>query len=265
MWLVSPAMFDREAFIRGIDGPGYVVVQDALPREFIVRCKQELERAIELETEYHRGRTDYRDYAMVLICPLYGRSFIDLFDIPVVTEGFNAILGPGCITYAYTSSSMPPHRTNYSARIHVDCPRLIPGFRTNMGAMFMLDDFTLDNGATYMLAGSQTRKDEPSREEFFRDSKRVVAPAGSICFFDARVWHAGGENKTDKWRHCVTLNMCRPWMKQRLDIPRAMSHVDITGVSETALQKLGFRSQVPANYEEFFAPIEKRPFRQAPE
>jgi len=258
-------MLDTEAFVRDIEGPGYAVVQGALPPAFVARCREELERAIELETRYHNKGTEYREYAMVLICSLYGRSFIDLFDIPAVTAGFNAILGEGCITYAYTSSSMPPGRGNYSGRIHVDCPRLIPGYRTNMGGMFMLDDFTLDNGATWVLPGSQYRKDEPSREEFFRDAVRIVAPAGSICFFDARLWHAGGENKTDQWRHCVTLNVCRPWMKQRLDIPRAMSGVDLTGVSETALQKLGFRSQVPASYEEFYAPPEHRKFRQKPE
>lgn len=260
-------MFDKEAFIRDIEGPGYSVIQNALPPEWIARCKAELERAIDIEMKYHNKGTEYRDYAMVLICSLYGKSFTDLFDFPLAMAGFNAILGEGSIVYAYTSSSMPPGRVNYSGRIHVDCPRLIPGYRTNMGAMYLLDDYTLENGATYMLAGSQYRKDEPSKEEFFRDAQRVVAPAGSVCFFDARIWHAGGENKTDKWRHAVTINACRPWMKQRLDIPRAMESagVDLTGISETALQKLGFRSQVPASYEEFFAPPEQRKYRQKPE
>jgi len=265
MCLDTLAMLDKQAFVRDIDGPGYVIVKDALPPEFVARCKAELARAIELETKYHNKGTDHREYAMVLICSLYGRSFIDLFDIPVVCEGFNAVLGEGCITYAYTSSSMPPRRGNYSLRIHVDSPRIIPGYRTNMGGLFLLDDFTLDNGATWVLPGSQYRADEPSKEEFYRDAIRVVAPAGSIFFFDPRLWHAGGENKTDKWRHCITLNICRPWMKQRLDIPRAMSSLDLTGVSEVALQKLGFRTQVPASYEEFFAPFEQRKYRQKTE
>jgi ectoine hydroxylase-related dioxygenase (phytanoyl-CoA dioxygenase family) len=37
---------------------------------------------------------------------------------------------------------------------------------------------------------------------------RVVAPAGSIFYFDPRLWHAGGANKTDKWRHATTLSIC---------------------------------------------------------
>jgi ectoine hydroxylase-related dioxygenase (phytanoyl-CoA dioxygenase family) len=258
-------MLDKAELVRAMDGPGYLIVKDVLPPDFVARCRADLERAIELETKYHNKGTDHREYAMVLICSLYGRSFIEVFDIPIVCEGLNAILGEGCITYAYTSSSMPPGRGNYSLRIHVDQPRIIPGYRTNMGAIFLLDDFTEENGATWLLPASQNRLDEPSKEEFYRDSVRAIAPAGSILFIDPRLWHAGGENKTDKWRHAITLNMCRPWMKQRLDIPRAMSCLDLTSVSETALQKLGFRAQMPASYEDFYAPPEQRKFRQKTE
>jgi predicted outer membrane protein len=51
-------------------------------------------------------------------------------------------------------------------------------------------------------------------------------------------------------------------MKQRLDIPRALSHIDTTSLSPKALQKLGFLSQVPASYDEYYAPVEKRKFKQ---
>ena len=57
--------------------------------------------------------------------------------------------------------------------------------------------------------------------------------------------------------------MSRPWMKQRVDIPRVMEGMDLSGVSEKALQKLGFYSQVPASYDEYWAPPEKRKFRQS--
>lgn len=258
-------MFDKQAFLRELEGPGYAVFESVLPKEWVARAKGELERAIELEHQKRGGDTSHREYAMVLICSLYGKAMTDLFDLPYAVDGFNAGLSDGSIVYAYTSSSMPPGRGNNSLRIHVDCPRMIPGYRTNMGGVYMLDDFTLENGATWVLPGSQTRLDQPSPEEFYAKAKRVVAPAGSVMFFDARLWHAGGNNTTDQWRHALTINACRPWMKQRLDIPRAMSHIDTSGLSETALQKLGYRTQVPASYEEFYAPPEQRKFRQAPE
>jgi ectoine hydroxylase-related dioxygenase (phytanoyl-CoA dioxygenase family) len=257
-------VFDRESFVHQINTQGYSIVEHVLTDDYIVKAKSDLEDAIRLENEYHAGK-DHHDYGMVLLCSLYGRTLIDLFANTNLTEPFNVILGDGCIVYAYTSSSMPPTAQNYSARIHVDCPRIIPGYVTNMGATILLDDFTAENGATWFLPYSQTWPDAPSEEEFYGQARRVIARAGSVFFFNARLWHAGGANHTDQWRHALTVNMCRAYMKQRLDIPRAMQHMALSGVSEAALQKLGFLAQVPASYDEYYAPFEERKYKQKTE
>lgn len=256
--------FNREKFITDIQTQGYAILTDVLEPDFIQKAKQALSAAIDIEAAYH-GTTNYSDYGMVLLCALYDRVFVDLFDNKRLTDPFNAILGEGSIVYAYTSSSMPPNKTNFSARVHVDCPRLIPGYVTNMGATIALDDFSEDNGATWFLPASQNQETAPSRDEFWGRSKRFIAPAGSVLFFNARLWHAGGSNFTAQWRHALTINMCRAYMKQRIDIPRAMSHLDLTGVSEAALQKLGFHAQVPASYDEYYVAPEKRKFKQKTE
>lgn len=258
------SQFDQERFVRDIGTQGYAIVPNVFDQDFVRAAKAELEQAIEKEVAYH-GSTRFGDYGMVLLCPLYGGSFIRMFDEPKLTAPFNAILGEGCIVYAHTSSSMPPNSTNYSRRIHVDSPRLIPGYITNMGATILLDDFTLENGATWFLPGSQGSAEAPTEEYFNAHAKRLVAKAGSVWFFNARIWHAGGVNTTSQWRHALTINMCRPYMKQRIDIPRALSGMDLSGVSEAALQKLGFLAQVPANYDEYYAPEHLRKFKQRPE
>jgi ectoine hydroxylase-related dioxygenase (phytanoyl-CoA dioxygenase family) len=200
-----------------------------------------------------------------MLCSLYDKIFVELFDNSKLTAVFNAILGEGCIVYAYTSSSMPPNKTNYSRRIHVDSPRLIPNYITNLGATILLDDFTEENGATYFLPYSQNYEKQPSEEEFYGKCKRLIAKAGTVWFFNARVWHAGGDNLTQNWRHALTVNMVRPWMKQRIDIPRAMQHLDLSYMSINAQQKLGFLAQVPANYDEYYATPELRKYKQKTE
>jgi ectoine hydroxylase-related dioxygenase (phytanoyl-CoA dioxygenase family) len=258
----AKALPDRDTLRRTILADGCLVVQDVLSREYIDRAKPALEAAIAKEGEYHGG-ADHRDHGMVLVCSIYGSVFLEPFENASLMAPFNAVLGDGCIVYAYTSSSMPPGKTNYSRRIHRDCPtsRLVPGFPTNMGATIALDDFTLDNGASYFLEGSHSRVDVPSEKEFTEKAQRFVAPAGSVMFFDALTYHAGGDNQTGAWRHALTINMCRSWMKQRLDIPRVMSEVG-TDVSTAAKQKLGFFTQVPASYDEYYAPPEKRKYTQ---
>ena len=252
---------DLQTFAQSIRDDGYYIVENVLTPEFTLQTKKELGIAIEKEMEYH-GTSDYSDYGMVLLCSLYGGNFIKLFDNTRLTDRIEAVLGEGSIVYAYTSSSMPPGKTNYSRRIHVDSPRIIPGYVTNLGVTIALDDFTEDNGATFFLPKSHTLEEPPTEEYFYKHAKRFIAKAGSVWFFNARIWHAGGDNKTSQWRHGLTLNMCRPYMKQRIDIPRAMANMDLSSASEKALQKLGFLAQTPANYDEYYVAPEKRKYRQ---
>lgn len=257
-------MLNQDEFIREFNATGSVIVRGVLEADFIVAAKRELAAALEAEVRYH-GTRDYKDYGMVLLCSLYGGAFWSLFDNPRLTGPFNAILGDGCTVYAYTSSSMPPSAVNYSGRVHVDCPRLIPGYITNMGATILLDDFTEENGATWYLPNSHAQAQPPEEKSFYASARRVLAPAGSVWFFNARTWHAGGVNRSNHWRHALTINMARPWMKQRLDIPRAMAHLDLSKLSPAARQKLGFDAQVPASYDEYYAPPEQRKFKQKAE
>jgi ectoine hydroxylase-related dioxygenase (phytanoyl-CoA dioxygenase family) len=257
-------LFDCEQFKQNFSSNGYAIVEDVLSPEEISTLKPALEEAIEREVDYHQG-PDYKDYGMVMLCSLYDKALVDLFDNPRLTEPFNLILGEECIIYAYTSSSMPPNTSNYSRRIHVDCPRIIPNFITNMGATILLDDFTEENGPTQFLPNSYLMAEEPSEEYFNEHAETLIAKAGTVWFFHARTWHRGGMNLTDKWRHALTLNVCRSWMKQRIDIPRAMSHIHMSGVSEQVKQKLGFLAQPPASYKEYYVPPDQRTFRQKTE
>ena len=255
-----------QAVLNEIGKEGYAVVPGTLPDKMLALLKQDLEEAIEREAAYHGG-TGYADYGMVMVCCAQARSFVDVLASQAVMGVVNQILGEGSIIYAYTSSSMPPGRSNYSRRIHVDSPRIIPGYETNLGVMLLLDDFTAENGATWMLPRSHRTTEPPSEEFFAANAKRVIAPAGSAVYFNPRVWHSGGRNETDRWRHSLTLNMCRGYMKQRLDIPKimALSPVDLASADEKTLQKMGFYAQVPESLDEYYLPPEKRKFRQKAE
>ena len=252
----------KQQFMQAIESQGYAIIPGILASDILEPLKIELEAAMQTEEDFRRKSHVPSHFGMVLLCSLYGGKLVEVLGLESLMQPFEWILGEGCIIYAYTSSSMPPHGENYSARIHVDSPRLIPGYPTNVGATILLDDFTEKNGATWFLPRSQTRSTNPSDQEFYEGAQRVIAPAGSVFYFNARLWHAGGRNGTGRWRHALTINMCRPYMKQRIDIPRAMAHMDHMAYSQRIRQKLGFLSQTPANYDEFYAPPAQRKFLQ---
>lgn len=253
-----------QEFQQAIEHDGYYLMENALEPSFVSRAKIELERAILKESEYHHGKI-HTDHGMVLLCCLYGGVFFEIFEIAKVMDPFRWLMGDGCIVYSQTSTSMPPHGANFSSRIHVDCPRIIEGYISSFMALMLLDDFTEENGATWFLPGSHNLNDQPSPELFYSKARRLIAPAGSVLFWHPRIWHAGGRNLTDSWRHAMTVVMCRPYMKQRIDIPRALSGQDLSGLSDVVKQKLGFFAQVPSSYDEYYAPFEVRKFRQKAE
>ena len=181
---------------------------------------------MERETEYH-GSRDHPDHGMVLLCSLYGGAFWDLFDNPRLTTPFNAVLGTGCMVYAYTSSSMPP-----SGAKLLPNPRRLPAHHPRLR-----DQHGRHHPARRLHRGERGDLVPPQLPRTARATRRgdvlrtraACRCAGRrVLFFHARTWHAGGANRSDQWRNALTINMCRPWMKQRIDIPRAMDHLDLT-------------------------------------
>lgn len=241
----------KESFLKDFAEDGYVVVENVFSAQLINEIIPELHKAIEQETkQYHLE--EHNDYGMLRACPIYGGKFFDVLENKDYFRPFNWILGDTCIIWVYTTSCLPPKSGNYASRIHVDRPHFIPNFNEGVGSLILLDDFTEENGATWFLPQSHLKADEPDRDHFFKNAIRLVAPKGSVIYFNLRLWHAGGINTTDKWRNGLGIGMIRPYYKQRIDLPRIMKSVDVSGLSDFAKQKLGFYAQPPESLDEYY-------------
>ncbi|MBT7690427.1 MAG: phytanoyl-CoA dioxygenase [Gemmatimonadales bacterium] len=214
-------------------------------------------------THVGRDTTDRNDrhYGMVPALVLRGRPFERLLGNERIKAYLASILGETCVLYAYTSSSMPPQSTNYSRRIHVDCPRFIPGYVTNVGLTLMLDTFSSQSGATRILPRSHLKPDEPTEEQFSADAVEILGEPGGALFFSGRTWQRGGLNQTDDWRHAVTLNACRSYMKQRFDWPRLVPREILDRNSAAFRQFIGYDVRVPSTLEEYHVPEEQRLYK----
>lgn len=171
------------------------------------------------------------------------------------------LLGDHWILYAFTASSLPPGGSNYARRIHVDSPRRVEGYAFNIGVMWALDAFTLDNGAPEFLPGSHHSDEVPSEEHFVRYHDTACCPAGALVLFDARVFHRAGLNTTRDWRHALTLNACRSFMKQRLDWPRFLPAETLPQLGPRLRRVLGYDTRVPTHLDEMFLPEEQRLYK----
>jgi len=257
---------NRELFLEEFQNKGFYVQERAVPMNLVDRLRVDLFEAVEREAAFH-GTLDHKDYGMLLACPIYGGAFLELLEYNEYFLPFDLVLGPNSIIYVYTSSCMPPHGKNYTSRIHVDRPHYNPGFVDSMGSLLLLDDFTENNGATWVLPMSHLKEEKPDEEYFYANASRIIAPKGSIFYFNLRLWHAGGVNMSYEWRNAIGIGMVRPYLKQRIDLPLALekSGVDLTALSYSAKQRLGFYSIPPASLEEYYLPEHLRSYCQTSE
>lgn len=240
---------------------GVALVPDVLPRELALSLRSELQQAIDEDMARWQGKPGYIDHWMVHNLMVRGGAFLELMENPILHAYLTELLTDTCIVYAYTSSSMPPKGTNFSRRIHVDSPRVIPGYVTNVGITLALDDFTEANGATEMLPRSQWRTDVITETEFDRDAKRFTPKAGQAIMFNARTWHRGGVNTTDQPRHALTINVCRSYMRQRFDYPRLVPADLVAKLGHVGRRFLGFNVRVPTSLDEYYVPEEQRLYK----
>lgn len=169
------------------------------------------------------------------------------------------------IMYAFTSSSLPPNESNYGGRLHVDSPRLIKDYPTNVGVIWALDPFATENGCTKVLPASHHSKTVPSEEFFEKNAHDVICDQGDLIIFNARVWHRAGFNNSSEWRHSLTMNCCRPYMKQRMDWVRFIPQDISNQLNEQAKRVIGYDTRLPVSLEEFFVDEKNRLYKSGQE
>lgn len=136
----------------------------------------------------------------------------------------------------------------------------------NFYAVIMLNDFTPENGATYVLPGSHSRYLRPASRDgddlismgaMTEESiKLMTGKAGSVAFFDAAIWHAVGPFSTNsRWG---VFNMYGPWfMKPYFDFPQMFDGEKVADMTPVQRQLLHLESQPPLNCDQGLATLKR--------
>ncbi len=149
-------------------------------------------------------------------------------------------------------------KRNYLHNIHRDIGTYIPGYNARLNMIVMLDDFTVENGATQILPGSHLTETRPSDEEFEANHVPITGPAGSVVFFNSYLWHRGGHNRTEDTRVALTSGFTRPFIKPQVDYARMLGEEHGRTLSPLTRQLLGYNSRVPVSLDEWYQPDEHR-------
>jgi ectoine hydroxylase-related dioxygenase (phytanoyl-CoA dioxygenase family) len=119
-----------------------------------------------------------------------------------------------------------------------------------INALFCVDDFTLDNGSTFVLPASHKSDAYPSENYIQKNAVQVEAKAGSFILLDCMIFHTGGFNATGVERRAVNHVYNIPYFKQQINIPLNIMNVDLS-VKEKEI--LGFNYMEPNSIVDYLA------------
>lgn len=149
-----------------------------------------------------------------------GDVFASCFTEPAVLAGAHRVVGALRVNSLNFRAALPGEGHQ---RLHADWPRaVVAGDFHLCNSIWLLDDFTADNGATRVVPGSHRWGQVPADvladpAAPHPDERLLVAPAGTVVIFNGHLWHGGTRNRTDQPRRGLTMSFCRRDEPQQTD------------------------------------------------
>ncbi|MEM7134482.1 MAG: phytanoyl-CoA dioxygenase family protein [Chloroflexota bacterium] len=158
----------------------------------------------------------------------------DQWWMPMPTATGHAVVKPGSMTRA-------AFRGHHLKEVKVERPAMMPPPMA-CNVMWMLTDFTAENGATHVVPGSHHSGRQPDAE-LDVDANWVpgVAPAGTAMVFEGRIWHSTGANVSDSPRMGALTYFCAPMVRQQENLTVGTDPEILKDAPQELLDLLGFK------------------------
>jgi ectoine hydroxylase-related dioxygenase (phytanoyl-CoA dioxygenase family) len=192
---------------------------------------------------------------------LFEPYFLNVLEHPGLLEIIDHTTGPPSILFMMHSFHVTP-KDNQPGQEgwHRDYPRLVGHEMVSISVLMAVTDFSRENGCTEVVPGTHQRE-RPSDEFLARHATPLEAPAGSAIVMDSSLFHRGRKSNNAAPRMFLNMMFMKSYLKQQLDLPRALPASLVEQVPERTKQLLGFYTQVPAHIEEYYRPPDKRLYR----
>ena len=238
------------------DADGGVIVRDLLSDDARRAIVDDLSAGLEDTAPGSKSGMDlwetFHGRNTVRFCGLAARSraFVDHALLnPVFTAVTDELLlANGADYWLNTGQVMaigPGEPAQYLHRDENNWPEAVAADReVTVSCLFALSDFTRENGATVVVAGSQRRP--PGLVRGAETSPDEIAyaemPAGSGLIYSGKVIHGAGGNTTENWRYGMHVSYVVGWLRPEEASPLAVDRGRAASLPERARELLGWGS-----------------------
>jgi ectoine hydroxylase-related dioxygenase (phytanoyl-CoA dioxygenase family) len=219
-----------------LDSRGYVVLERYLSPELLTQVQDRVEELYTQEGE-NAGAEFRKEPGARRLANLVdkGPIFETLVAMPEVLELVGHVLNNDFKLSSFNARSTDPFCPD-AQPLHCDAGAL-PDERgyTVCNTIWLLDDFTPQNGATRVIPGSQNWKQLPQNAlkepaAPHPEEELVLGPAGSVVVMNTHAWHGGTANLTNSHRRALHIFYCRndkpqQQYQKKLLRPETQSHL----------------------------------------
>lgn len=230
--------------IEQLDRDGYLPLAGILGVNQVAQMCARLDELMALEGE-NAGKEVHQEKGADRLSDLINKD--PMFDIcfthPRVLAAISHVLNGDLKLSSLNSRAALPGQGLQALHVDWDGP-VPPGEFHVCNSIWLLDDFTEENGATRVVPGSHLWEktprqpmDDPSAPH--PEEVLLTAPAGTVVIFNSHTWHGGTLNRTDRRRRALHSYFCRRKQPQQLDQRRYIRRETYDRLSPAARFTLG--------------------------
>jgi ectoine hydroxylase-related dioxygenase (phytanoyl-CoA dioxygenase family) len=252
---VSPSTYDRGVdlhhFARDVDPNevaahlrkwGYAIVDDVVDDRTMDRLDAEAAPFIEssdVGRDQYDGRHTRRTGALIARCP----TSRELVMHPLAVGTVQAFLDHASAVQLHLTQiiSIEPGETAQKPHRDEMAFDLFPfpvDYHPQCNTMWAMTDFTAENGGTFVIPGSSGVSDEIGSA---MPGAQVEMRRGSVFFYDGKVLHGGGANRSAGVRRGVNITYAVGWVRQEENQYLACPPEIARTLDDDLLEMMGYR------------------------
>jgi hypothetical protein len=208
---MSPSEEERHR----LDTEGFLVLSDFMGEGLLAALRQRIAELFAAEGE--RAGAEFKpEPGCRRLANLAdkGEVFREIIALPRVLQYVGHVLGPQLKLSSLNARSIPPHGAG-AQPLHADMSA-VPDEKGYWvcNTVWMLDDFTAENGALRAVPGSHRLRQLPQQALAdplapHPDQVLITGSAGTVVVLNAHLWHAGTANRSAAPRTAVHGFYCR--------------------------------------------------------
>jgi len=218
---------DLAAHAERIRLAGYCVLAGALSAADTADLAARLDEVLRRQTEeFGSERLEQIGDGFTARCPLVDdAAFLKLATHRRLLALVRLLLGEYVVLMQQNGVINPPQEGHTQGAYHRDLPyqHFVSSRPLAISALFCIDPFRTETGATMVIPGSHHVERFPSPEVAASAEVSVNADAGSFVVFDAMLFHRAGDNRSGRVRRAVNNVFSVPIIAQQISLPSALN------------------------------------------